>query len=117
MIESVFQFILLCLATFRLTRLIVFDNITRFIRRPFHEEYEETLEDGMVETYIKMKGTGIRRFIGELLSCYWCVGIWCAIILYMGYLFIPTFANPVIIILSIAGTASLIETIVLKIID
>lgn len=38
---SVFEFLLLALATFRLTRLIVFDKITAFLRSSFIEEVEE----------------------------------------------------------------------------
>ncbi len=24
----------------------------------------------------KVKGKGLRKWIGELLSCYWCTGVW-----------------------------------------
>jgi len=117
MIESVFDFVLLCLATFRLTRLFVYDRITWFIRKPFHHEYEETLEDGTIENFIEVKGNGIRKFFGELLSCYWCTGVWCALILYSGYLFVPNYFYPIIVVLSIAGCASFIEAVLSKLID
>ncbi|KAB2496440.1 DUF1360 domain-containing protein [Priestia endophytica] len=104
--------LLLVLATFRLTRLIVFDKITFFIRRPFHEIVEETLEDGSVTTYIKMKGTGLRRWIGELLSCYWCTGMWCAIGLYALYSIYPDISFPFLFVLAIAGIAGIIESFV-----
>lgn len=116
MIEIV-DFSLLALATFRLTRLLVYDKITQFIRKPFHYEYEKVLEDGTVETYFEIKGTGIQKFIGELLSCYWCTGVWCALFLYLGYLFIPNYFIPIIIILSIAGCASFLEAVLLKILN
>ncbi|WP_102347297.1 DUF1360 domain-containing protein [Bacillus sp. Marseille-P3661] len=115
MIANILDFILLFLATFRLTRLLVYDKITNFIRRPFHNEYEETLEDGTVETFIEIKGTGLRKFIGELLSCYWCTGLWCAIVLYACYLFVPFYINPIIIVLAIAGCAALLEAILQRI--
>jgi hypothetical protein len=117
MIYSILDFILLSLATFRLTRLFVFDNITQFLRKPFIHEYEERLEDGTIETYIEVKGTGIRKFVGELLSCYWCTGVWCAAIMYGGYSTVPIYFSPIIIILSIAGCASILETVLLKIMD
>ncbi|UTW69088.1 DUF1360 domain-containing protein [Anaerobacillus sp. HL2] len=47
---------LFCLASFRLTRLLVFDQITAFIRKPFHETIEETLEDGSVITWLRGAG-------------------------------------------------------------
>lgn len=50
----------------------MFDTITAPFRRLFHEEQEEVNEQGEVETYIIIKGEGLRSWIGELLSCYWC---------------------------------------------
>lgn len=105
---------LFALATFRLTRLFVFDKITEFIRRPFHEEVEETESDGSVTTYIEIKGNGLRYWVGELLSCYWCTGVWCATFLYGAYYLWPVGLEVIISILAIAGVAGLIETTVSK---
>ncbi|MFC3884427.1 DUF1360 domain-containing protein [Bacillus songklensis] len=105
-----FELILFVLATFRLTRLIVFDKITLFLRKPFHEVVEETQEDGSVVTYLNVRGTGIRKWIGELLSCYWCTGMWCAIFLYLGFVYIPHLTLPVVTILAIAGVAGILES-------
>ncbi|MEH7223922.1 DUF1360 domain-containing protein [Bacillus sp. JJ1566] len=111
---SVFEFILLGLASFRLTRLLVSDKITEFIRRPFHEVIQEELPDGTVEEYIQLKGTGLKRWIGELLSCYWCTGVWSTAFLYILYeLYLPL-SEPLILIFAIAGLASIIETCVIK---
>ena len=79
-----FEFFLITLATFRLTRLLVYDKITTFIRNPFHETREELESDGAVVEVLYVKGKGIRKFIGELLSCHWCTGMWCAAFLYGG---------------------------------
>jgi hypothetical protein len=105
------------LASFRLTRLIVYDRITTFIRNPFHEEIEEVEENGTTTTYIRIKGSGFRYWIGELLSCYWCTGIWCSAFLYVIWLVFPLIAQPLIILLSIAGLAGVIETVISKLID
>lgn len=113
---SIFEFILICLATFRLTRLIVFDTITVFLRKPFHEMIEETNEQGQVETYLHIKGEGLKFWIGELLSCYWCVGVWVSIILVAAYMMVPVFAGMTILILAIAAVASIIEMIVSKLV-
>ncbi|TYR79490.1 DUF1360 domain-containing protein [Priestia megaterium] len=102
--------VLFILATFRLTRLIVFDKITAFIRKPFHEIVEEKDEEGNDVTYLKIKGTGLRKWIGELLSCYWCTGMWCAIAIYFSYVTIPHIAFPAIAVLAIAGCAGIIES-------
>jgi len=110
---SVFEFLILALASFRLTRLIVFDTITEIFRRPFHKIVEETLPDGTVHQYIEIKGSGLQKWIGELLSCYWCTGIWCSNFLYFFYRYYFTVAEPVILILAIAGVAAIVETFVL----
>ncbi|MFZ3589275.1 DUF1360 domain-containing protein [Bacillus sp. DJP31] len=114
---TLLHFFLLSLASFRLTRLIVFDNITTFLRKPFHEEITETQEDGSSSTYIVIKGKGIQKWFGELLNCYWCTGIWCAAFLYVAWFLWPTGTEPLIMILAIAGCAAIIETIVLKLSD
>jgi hypothetical protein len=109
-----FDFLVLILASFRLTRLIVDDKITEFIRRPFHRTVEETLPDGRTEEFIEIKGTGLRYWIGELLSCHWCTGVWSTMILYIGYLLWPGYANHLITVLAIAGCASIIQTLLDK---
>ncbi|WP_245831007.1 DUF1360 domain-containing protein [Sediminibacillus massiliensis] len=107
-----FGLVLFSLATFRVTRLLVFDQITEFLRAPFHEWKEEVQEDGSIEAVIYLKGNGLRKFIGELLSCHWCTGIWSSVLLYVGYTLWPVVFYPIIIILAIAATASIIEVIV-----
>ncbi|MGM7719643.1 DUF1360 domain-containing protein [Metabacillus sp. Hm71] len=111
------QLAIFALAAFRLTRLLVFDKITEFIRRPFHREVEEMDEEGNVETYIEIKGTGIRAWIGELLSCYWCTGVWCSAFLFAFCQICPFIAEPLLFILAIAGFAGCIETIMTKLLD
>ncbi|HAQ08683.1 MAG TPA: sporulation protein [Bacillus bacterium] len=105
---------LLVFASFRLTRLIVYDTITEFIRAPFHETVVETLADGRKDTYIEIKGSGIKYWIGELLSCHWCTGFWCSVIIYGAYEFYPHISLPFISIFAIAGIASIIQSWVVK---
>ncbi|MTH53207.1 DUF1360 domain-containing protein [Bacillus mangrovi] len=112
MIDSWLLAVLFGLAIFRLTRLFVYDKITDWLRRPFHEEYKSG--DGI---YIKMKGKGIRKWIGELLSCYWCTGVWCTGLLYGGWLLWPVGMEPLICILALAGLAGIIETAVGRMLD
>ncbi|MBD8067493.1 DUF1360 domain-containing protein [Bacillus sp. PS06] len=117
MIISWLDFVMLCFASFRLTRLIVFDKITEFARRPFLREVEEVEADGEIITYIEVKGKGIRAWIGELLACYWCTGMWCAGFIYLLWFFYFELVGPVIMILAIAGVAAIIELIVSRFID
>ena len=114
---NIFWFVLLALAVFRISRLIVHDKITSFIRRPFHEMVEEVNENGEVEEYIVIKGKGLQSFIGELLSCHWCVGVWVSILLFMIVVYFPFIGKPLLLIFGAAGLAGLIETINIKLMD
>lgn len=117
MINGWLELVLMILASFRLTRLVVFDKITSFIRKPFHHEVEETDSNGETITYIEIKGSGLRYWIGELLSCYWCTGIWCAAIL-LGLLYVwPIGGEVIITLLAIAGAAGIMEAITQRFIN
>lgn len=111
------ELLILAFASFRLTRLLVFDKITSLIRSPFHHEVEEINENGETEFYIEIKGKGMRAWIGELLSCYWCTGVWCTAFLYGLWWMWPIGAEPLIVVLAIAGLAGIIESIVGKLIE
>ncbi|WP_040204562.1 DUF1360 domain-containing protein [Neobacillus jeddahensis] len=104
--------LILSLASFRLTRLLVFDKIFEFIRFPFYDEVNEENEEGEIETYYLPKKTGFKKFMGELLSCYWCTGIWATILIVVISYIYPAFSTPIILILAIAGLAAIIELIV-----
>lgn len=106
------QVLILSFASFRLTRLMVFDKITEFIRNPFFDEVEEVNEAGEKEIYYSPKQTGIKHFFGELLSCYWCTGIWMAALLVGLHFLFPVFSAPLLLFLAVAGIASIIETII-----
>jgi hypothetical protein len=100
---------ILVLASFRLTHLIVFDEITTFLREPFFTVSYEIDSAGQVVRNTHFKGTGLRQWIGKLLSCYWCVGIWSGAAIVAVYVYVPA-AYPVLLVLAIAGAAAVIET-------
>ncbi|PWU68706.1 DUF1360 domain-containing protein [Gracilibacillus dipsosauri] len=100
-------YLILLLASYRLTHLIVFDKITEFIRNPFLKKEIVTDEKG--EEHVKKVPTS--KF-GYLLNCYWCAGIWSAIFITIAFIWIPDFSWPVIFILSIAGGQAILETFV-----
>lgn len=100
-------YIMLILASYRLTHLIVFDKITEFIRKPFMKKVKTQTASGKVETKEVPKS-----MFGYLLKCYWCAGVWSAILLGALYLVFPKISFVIILILSIAGGQSIIETFV-----
>nr|WP_263323204.1 DUF1360 domain-containing protein [Neobacillus sp. Marseille-Q6967] len=99
-------YVMLILASYRLTHLIVFDKITEFIRKPFVKKVTVQTENGP-----KSKEVPTSMF-GYLLKCYWCAGIWSAILLGGGYLLFPRVVFVFILIFSIAGGQSILETFV-----
>ncbi|KGA97311.1 Sporulation protein yjcA [Alkalihalobacillus alcalophilus ATCC 27647 = CGMCC 1.3604] len=105
------EFVIIALATFRFTHLIVFDKITNFLRKPFQMIREEEMSSGEVFEFVSPRGKGIRRFIGELLSCYWCSGLWVAILFALLFWWVPTIMWPIFIVLAIAGVASFLEAL------
>ncbi|MCQ6274288.1 DUF1360 domain-containing protein [Bacillus sp. V3B] len=106
------ELLILALSSFRLTRLVVFDKITAFIRNFFIDEVEEKDENGEMEIYLVPKKGVVKGFLGELLSCYWCTGVWSSIALCALYLIYPTIAIPVLLVLAVSGLAAIIETII-----
>jgi hypothetical protein len=109
---TLLNLLLLSLASFRLTRLLISDKITEFMRAPFFDEIKEENVVGEIEVYYLPKKTGIKRFFGELLSCYWCTGIWASTGIVSMFLLSPAFSAAIILILAVAGLASIVETIV-----
>lgn len=103
------DFIILILASFRITHLIVFDKITSFFRKPFLSITYEEDASGVIEESTQIKGTGIRYFIGSLLSCYWCVGVWVALGVVGVYFIVPS-SYPILIVFAVAGAAAIIES-------
>lgn len=107
-----FDLALIILATLRLTRLFVYDKITRFLRDMFqHVEEEYTQED--VTYFIKVERTnGPLRTAYELLICPWCFAIWAALfVTYAYFLRTDLFWFP-ILILAVSGLASSLQSFV-----
>ena len=96
-------FLMIILASYRLTHLVVFDKITEPIRNLFLKKIED--ENNEIKKVPK-------SMLGYLLTCYWCTGIWSAILLGMMYVFLPSFAIYVIFVLSIAGGQAILESFV-----
>lgn len=96
-------FVMIVLASYRLTHLIVFDKIAEPLRNRFLKKIEtESHEIKKVP----------KSMIGYLLTCYWCTGVWSAILLGLMYILFPSIAKYFIFILSIAGGQAILETFV-----
>ncbi len=78
--------VLIGTASYKLSRLVSKKKITSFVRAPFTE-----LEGkgGPAEVEERARGTGVRRAIGELLTCPYCLGLWASGGFHVGLLFAP----------------------------
>lgn len=100
---SPFDLVLLSLATFRLTRLFVYDAVTKFVRELF---FNITELGG--EAVVMKPESGPRRVLAELFSCPWCFGLWAATVVTFAYLATP-YAYIAVAILAIAGVGTLVQ--------
>jgi hypothetical protein len=66
---------LLGVATYQLSRTLTRDRVTTFLRRPFAEEAGPA---GRGEVKSEPRGRGLRRAIGELVICPFCMTQWVA---------------------------------------
>src|SRR3989344_6268143 len=87
-----FDALLMAFAAFRITRLIVYDKITRWFRDLFAGR------------------SGLLGTAGDLLQCPWRVGFWSALAVVFCY-FIYDWAWSVMLFLVIAGAGSLLQII------
>lgn len=78
---------LLGVATFKLARVVSKDAVTSPIRAPF-TVYEGNA-DTPAEVQEKPRGTGLRRTVGELLSCPFCLSQWVGTGFAVGYVLAP----------------------------
>lgn len=76
---SLLDLALVGVGSFKLSRLIVTDRVTLPIRAPFVEDVEHEAP----------VGTGLRRAIGELVTCPHCVAPWCTLALGTGLQLAP----------------------------
>lgn len=94
------DYLIITFATFRLTRLVVNDVITKWFREQFWDA-----KDSRGKVYLEKPERGPRRTIADLLSCPWCFGVWAAASVVFFYLLSP-YAQLPILILAIAGAAT-----------
>ena len=73
-------------ASHKLSRLVSKDKVTSFLRAPF-TEYQD--KGGPAEVEEKPRGRGLRRAVGELIVCPYCLGLWVSTGFHVGLVFAP----------------------------
>jgi Protein of unknown function (DUF1360) len=81
---------LVTLATHKASRLLAKDRVTSTVRAPF-TRYEDDAGPGEVSE--SARGRGLRRAIGELIVCPYCVGMWISAGFAAGLLVAPRFTR------------------------
>jgi uncharacterized protein DUF1360 len=91
---------LLGVATHKLSMLVAQDAVTSPLRAPFTELQEKQSPKNVDE---KPRGKGLRRSIGELMTCKFCVGQWVASFFTYGLVFAPAVTRLVASIFAIVA--------------
>lgn len=102
-----FDAILMALAAFRITRLVVYDKITRWFRELFLYKRIITKDDGKA-IELTQYPRGFRRTISDLLGCPWCIGFWSSLIIVFCY-YLFAWAWIIILFLAVAGASSFVQ--------
>jgi Protein of unknown function (DUF1360) len=97
------DYVLITLASWRLTRLFVYDAITKFIREQFWDL--KKVGKGFV---LEKPKIGPRRTLADLMSCPWCFGVWATAMVAFLYLMSSYMVYP-ILILALSGVATFLQ--------
>jgi Protein of unknown function (DUF1360) len=102
---------LFALATQKLSRVISKDKVTSAFRAPFTEVEGK---GGAGELEERAKGYGLRRAIGELLTCPFCLGTWIASGFIYGFIFAPRITRTLASIFAVGGLADFLQQFYVK---
>ena len=103
--------ILFALSTQKLSRVITKDKVTAAFRAPF-TEIEGKGAAGELEE--RGRGRGLRRAIGDLITCPFCLGTWIASGFIYGYIFNPRITRTVASIFAVGGMADFLQQAYIK---
>lgn len=96
----------MALTTHKVARLLTKDSVTSFVRAPFVRLEEKSGTNSLRE---RPRGGGVRRALGELLSCPECTGQWVAGALLAGTLHAPRTTRAVTSLYSALTVADLLQ--------
>lgn len=101
--------ILIALATYRITHLVVFDQIFVPIRNLFvRRRYRQVA--GQPVIFYDLQGGRLRQFIGKIMNCPWCASVWIGALLTALYVYGPRGVTWVYVFLAAAAITGLAET-------
>ena len=89
---------LLGVAAHKLSTVVSNDAVTSPIRAPFTERQEKESPKSVDE---KPRGTGLRKSVGELLSCQFCLGMWLSSFFTYGLVLAPRVTRLIATVLAV----------------
>lgn len=98
---------MLVLATFRMSRLLAYDDVMQAYRDPVAEVVPH--DSGAGDTTQARPGVGIRRALGELITCPVCNGTWIAAGLVYGLRLAPRYTRTLMAIMSAVGATEILQ--------
>ena len=102
---------LFALATQKLSRVITKDKVTAAFRAPFTEIEGK---GGAGELEERPRGRGLRRAIGDLITCPFCLGTWIASGFIYGQIFSPRLTRTVASIFAVGSIADFLQQAYVK---
>jgi hypothetical protein len=103
--------ILFALSTQKLSRVITKDKVTAAFRAPFTEVEGK---GGSGELEERGRGHGLRRAVGDLITCPFCLGTWIASGFIYGFLFTPRLTRILASIFAVSGIADFLQQAYVK---
>jgi hypothetical protein len=100
---TTFDYVIMLLASWRLTRLFVYDNITRFLR----EQFMDVVKVGRGYK-LQTPKSGPRRFLADLFACPWCMSIWTSFVVVFLYMLTDYAVFP-FVLLGMSAVVSLLQ--------
>ena len=98
--------VLVSVATHKMSRMVTRDRVTSTIREPF-TEYQGDAGHGEVDE--KARGHGLRRAVGELLVCPYCLALWVAAGFTAALLVVPRAARWVAFVFTAVTASDLLQ--------
>jgi hypothetical protein len=98
--------VLLTVASHKAARLIAKDRVTSAVRAPFTRYVGDA---GPGEVSEQARGRGLRRAVGELVVCPYCLGMWTSAVMTAMLLVVPRFTRWFASVLSIVFGAELLQ--------
>jgi hypothetical protein len=103
---SPWDLVLIGVATHKLSRRLTKDSVTSPLRAPF-AEFREPAGSGEINEDVK--GRGLKKAIGELVTCPFCIGQWVATALVFGLVFAPRATRLVASVFASAAIADFLQ--------